>query len=116
MSPVRGQFRIAAVNLRRHARGWLLWLALLLPLAQAMAGVHALSHVTGERQDAGLAHLVHCDLCLAAADLSGAAPAAAPAALPACAVVEALAAAPLAPAAAHAADWRPPARAPPASA
>lgn len=66
------------MNVRRNAFRWLLWLALLLPIAQAMAGVHALSHVTGERQDDGLAHLVHCDLCLTAADLGAGAPAAEP--------------------------------------
>ena len=54
------------MNLRRNARGWLLWLALLLPIAQAMAGVHALSHID-DRQGEGIAHLVHCDLCLTAA-------------------------------------------------
>ncbi|HEY8876761.1 MAG TPA: hypothetical protein VIN03_04300 [Roseateles sp.] len=66
------------MNLRRNVRGWLLWLALLLPLAQAMAGVHALSHVTGDRQDDGISHLVHCDLCLTAADLGAGAPMAEP--------------------------------------
>ena len=65
------------MNLRRWSRNWLLWLALLLPVAQAMAGVHALSHVS-DRQDDGIAHLVHCDLCLAAADLGSGAPAAEP--------------------------------------
>ena len=54
--------------MRRNVRGWLLWLALILPIAQAMAGVHALSHV-GDSRDDGIAHLVHCDLCLTAADL-----------------------------------------------
>jgi hypothetical protein len=66
------------VNLRRNVRSWLLWLALLLPVAQAMAGVHALSHLGGDRRDDGIAHLVHCDLCLAAADLGAGAPAAEP--------------------------------------
>lgn len=68
------------MNLRRNVRAWLFWLALLLPIAQAMAGVHALSHV-GERQDDGIAHLVHCDLCLTAADLGAGAPMAEPPAL-----------------------------------
>ncbi len=67
--------------MRRNVRGWLLWLALLLPLAQAMAGVHALSHVTGDRQDDGIAHLVHCDLCLTAANLGAGAPVTEPVAL-----------------------------------
>lgn len=72
------------MNLRRRTsqglRGWLLWLALLLPIAQAMADVHALSHL-GDRQEAGAAHLAHCDLCLTAAHLGAGAPAAQPAAL-----------------------------------
>ncbi|PZP28365.1 MAG: hypothetical protein DI603_19570 [Roseateles depolymerans] len=67
------------MNARRLARGWLLWLALILPIAQAMAGVHAFSHLS-ERQGDGIAHLVHCDLCVAAAHLAGGAPP--PAALP----------------------------------
>jgi len=104
------------VNLRRNLRGWLFWLALLLPIAQAMAGVHALSHVSGERQDDGIAHLVHCDLCLTAADLAGGAPAAEPGPLPGSVAVEVLAAVPLAAIVERAAEWRPPARAPPASA
>ncbi|MBW8846263.1 MAG: hypothetical protein JF607_14965 [Burkholderiales bacterium] len=79
------------MNLRRNVRGWLLWLAFLLPIAQAFAGVHALSHV-GDRQDDGVAHLVHCDLCLTAADLGAGAPTAEP---PALAAGEATHAAPL---------------------
>lgn len=69
------------MNMRRNLRGWLLWLALILPIAQAMAGAHALSHAGGSRDD-GIAHLVHCDLCLTAANLGAGAPAAEPAALP----------------------------------
>jgi len=70
------------VNFRRAARGWLLWLALILPIAQAMAGVHALSHAS-ERGDDGLVHLVDCDLCLVAAHLGAGAPATPPQPLPA---------------------------------
>lgn len=70
------------MNLRRVAHRWLFWLALILPIAQAMAGAHAFSHV-GDRQDDGIVHLVDCDLCLTAAHLAGGAPAAAPASLPA---------------------------------
>ena len=103
------------MNLRRAAHRWLLWLAFLLPIAQAMAGVHALSHVSDSRDD-GIAHLVHCDLCLTAADLAGGAPAAEPGPLPACAAVEAVVIAPLAIVAERDAAWRPPVRAPPASA
>jgi hypothetical protein len=58
------------VNLRRNLRGWLLWLALILPLAQAMAGVHALSHLNDRRDDSAV-HLTHCSLCLASASLDG---------------------------------------------
>ena len=103
------------MNMRRIARGWLLWLALILPIAQAMAGAHALSHI-GDRADDGLAQWVHCDLCLAAADLGAGAPVAEPAALPAAAAthVAPQRAAASAPRAADA--GLPPARAPPASA
>ena len=59
---------------RRWSRNWLLWLALLLPIAQAMAGVHALSHASSDRQGDGIVHLVHCDLCLTAANLGAGAP------------------------------------------
>lgn len=104
------------MNLRRNVRGWLLWLAFLLPLAQAMAGVHALSHVSADRQDDGIAHLVHCDLCLTAADLGTGAPAAEPVAVVADTATHA------APLVARGGAPRavslglPPARAPPASA
>jgi len=102
------------VNLRRNVRGWLLWLAFLLPLAQAMAGVHALSHIGSDRQDDGIAHLVHCDLCLSAVDLGAGAPVAEPVVL---AVGSATHAAPL-PARSGAPRavslGLPPARAPPA--
>jgi hypothetical protein len=92
-----------------------LWLAFLLPLAQAMAGVHALSHVNGERPDDGVAHLVHCDLCLTAANLGAGAPTAEPVALAASQATHAapLLAAATAPRAVSL--GLPPARAPPAS-
>lgn len=67
---------------------WLVWLALLLPLAQSAAAWHAYSHaataVAGTPDDGGAAaHATHCDLCLTAAaaggpGLPGAAPALAP--------------------------------------
>ncbi|MED5621120.1 hypothetical protein [Ideonella sp. BN130291] len=57
----------------RHIQ-WLLWLALLLPFAQAAADWHGYSHV---RADAGAdpdtqqaLHPEHCDLCLSAAGLA----------------------------------------------
>ena len=104
------------MNPGRWSRKWLLWLALLLPLAQAFAATHALSHATGERPGEGIAHLVHCDLCLTAADLGSGAPVAEP---PRVVLAEAAHAAPLlarggAPRAVSL--GLPPARAPPASA
>lgn len=102
------------MNLRRNLRGWLLWLALILPIAQAMAGAHAFAHVT-DRQDDGLAHLVDCDLCLTAAHLAGGVPAAAPAPLPAPVAGEVRVAVSPPAGIASKATWRPPARAPPAS-
>ncbi|MFG6465184.1 hypothetical protein [Roseateles sp. BYS87W] len=62
------------MNPGRWSRTWLLWLALLLPLAQALAGAHALSHVTSDRTSDGIVHLAQCDLCLTAADLGSGAP------------------------------------------
>jgi hypothetical protein len=65
---------------RRFA--WLLWLALLLPVAQAAAACHALSHVGGSTQgESGgkqAPHGGHCDLCLAAAAIAGGAAVTAP--------------------------------------
>ncbi|MFG6459931.1 DUF2946 family protein [Roseateles sp. DXS20W] len=101
--------------MRRFARGWLLWLALILPIAQAMADVHALSHA-GDRQNDGLVHLDDCDLCLTAAHLAGGAPAAEPPPLPIGTAVDAAITARPTPAVQRDAAWRPPVRAPPASA
>lgn len=63
---------------------WLVWLALLLPIAQSAAAWHVYSHTAaaaaGARDDGGAAaHAAHCDLCLTAAaagapGLVGAAP------------------------------------------
>jgi hypothetical protein len=71
---------------------WLLWLALLLPLAQGVANGHVLSHVNGDTSAAnanfgaaGGKHALHqtvCDLCLTAAAIGGAAPFDAPPPLP----------------------------------
>ena len=65
----------------KHRLSWLLWLALLLPLAQAAAAWHAVSHtavgsVPGSAERAAsdhkqALHAVHCDLCLTAAALGG---------------------------------------------
>ena len=62
---------------QRHL-AWLLWLALLLPLAQSAATWHLLSHVRADQADADggkpAIHLSQCDLCLSAAALAGGAP------------------------------------------
>jgi hypothetical protein len=53
---------------------WLLWLALLLPLAQGAAAWHALSHTGADlspEHDGKALHATHCDLCLTAADVIG---------------------------------------------
>jgi hypothetical protein len=102
------------VNIRRVARSWLIWLALILPIGQALAGVHALSHAV-ERGNDGLVHRAVCDLCLVAANLGAGAPAAGPQPLPVGPVVHA---APLEPglgAPGLGAVQLPQARAPPAS-
>lgn len=58
---------------RRFA--WLLWLGLLLPVAQAAAMCHAVSHlrgaISGEADEKGTPHASHCDLCLTAASIAG---------------------------------------------
>ncbi len=63
---------------RRFA--WLLWLGLLLPVAQLAAATHALSHArlasSRDESNPQSLHLIHCDLCLTAAAIGGAAPAA----------------------------------------
>jgi hypothetical protein len=62
---------------RRHLV-WLLWLVLLLPMAQTAATWHVLSHVNSDqREDTDgqkAIHQGHCDLCLSAAALIGGAP------------------------------------------
>ncbi|MBC7484070.1 MAG: DUF2946 family protein [Rhizobacter sp.] len=69
---------------------WLLWLALLLPMAQVAANWHAFSHTgretssdtRGEPNGKQAPHFSHCDLCLTAAAVTGGALAAAPTVLP----------------------------------
>ena len=62
---------------RRFA--WLLWFGLVLPLAQFAGMAHALSHASQEAAREGETKQApghaHCDLCLAAAAMGGAAPA-----------------------------------------
>lgn len=62
---------------QRHL-AWLLWLVLLLPMAQTAATWHLLSHVQSDSADAGAGkpaiHLSQCDLCLSAAAVVGGTP------------------------------------------
>ena len=62
--------------LQRHLV-WLLWLALLLPVAQVAATWHTLSHAgvdKGDAQDKPAHHQTQCELCLTAAAVTGNAP------------------------------------------
>jgi hypothetical protein len=61
----------------RHGLAWLACLVLLLPVAQAAAIWHGYSHVAQDlSRKAGqpLSQASHCDLCLTAAGVTGAAP------------------------------------------
>jgi hypothetical protein len=73
-------------TLARTRLWWVLWLALLLPLAQAAANWHAQSHWDTERtsQSNGKHALAgdRCDLCLTAAGLTGGTATSTPFALP----------------------------------
>jgi hypothetical protein len=68
----------------RRCLAWLVWLGLLLPLAQVSAAAHALSHARTEvGRDAKQAPQAgHCDLCLLGAAVGGGAPPAKAAPLP----------------------------------
>ena len=69
--------------LRRHSI-WLLWLALILPVAQAAASAHAISHarqVTCRTATDPCVHPSPCDLCLLVAAIAGGAPAGDPPAI-----------------------------------
>lgn len=56
----------------------MLWLALLLPFAQAAATWHTISHVqataSNDADGKQALHFAHCDLCLSAAAVTGGAP------------------------------------------
>lgn len=64
-------FRDHLLHFLRRRFAWLLAAALLLPVAQAVAAAHAVSHDCGTAQQAGgeKSHLQHCPLCTAAAVL-----------------------------------------------
>ena len=69
--------RLRSLLQRRFA--WLLWLALLLPIAQVVATTHVLAHAAQDASDAAEGKLAlhpaaHCDLCATAAAVSGGAP------------------------------------------
>lgn len=62
--------------LRQQGLAWLLWLALLLPMAQTAALWHGVLHVpsaaaTSQPADDQAPHSAQCDLCLSAAALGG---------------------------------------------
>src|ERR1019366_594534 len=65
--------RVRPASPRRFA--WLLWLGLLLPVAQAAAACHVLSHArgvaSGEADGKQTPHASHCDLCLMGAAIAG---------------------------------------------
>ena len=60
---------------RRRHLSWLLWLVLLVPLAQSAAAWHGYSHwvpqASADEGGAQLAHGLQCDLCLSAAAVGG---------------------------------------------
>lgn len=76
--------RHSGFPLRRYFSPWLMWLALLVPIAQSAAAVHAVSHIASEaRNDEGKSSAPladHCPQCLLAATLGSGAPPAEPAA------------------------------------
>ncbi len=60
-------------SLPHRKLSWLLWLALLLPMAQSVATWHGYSHglkASIQSDDSKPAQADHCELCLAAAALS----------------------------------------------
>jgi hypothetical protein len=63
----------AILRFFRQRLGWLLCLALLLPMAQAATAAHAVTHGSETGRPAGdaKAHLQHCPICTAAAVLGG---------------------------------------------
>lgn len=68
--------RLLSRRLPRISLPWLLWLAMLLPLAQTAAAWHELSHAasraTEQESDQKALHAAACGLCVASAALHGA--------------------------------------------
>ena len=64
--------------LARRKLVWLLWLAMLLPLAQLAGASHLLSHkasqAAGDADSKQALHQVQCELCVTAAAVVGGAP------------------------------------------
>lgn len=90
------------LKLPRRLLAWLL--LMLLPLAQAVAAGHAVSHLAGSKgasDEQQALHAAHCQLCITAATVAGGAP---PTALPALPVLDVAQAAPASPVAA---PWLP---------
>jgi hypothetical protein len=74
---MRPRYRL---NLPQRLLAWLL--LALLPLAQAVAAGHAVSHLAGSKgatDEQQALHAAHCELCITAATVAGGAP---PVALP----------------------------------
>ena len=80
MSPIR------SATASRCRLVWLLWLALLLPVAQVSANWHSLSHAEADSannaDEQRTLPFTHCGLCLAAAAISGGALPSEPTAVP----------------------------------
>jgi hypothetical protein len=70
--------RASSFRFSRRCLAWLLWIGLLLPVAQVAAAAHALSHASQEASRNGdgtqAAAQAHCDLCLIGAAIGAAAP------------------------------------------
>lgn len=64
--------------IQRRRFAWLVWLGLLLPVAQVAAAGHALSHTRPESPREGegkqAPNQAHCETCLVAAAIGGGAP------------------------------------------
>jgi len=104
--------------LRPRRCAWLLWLALLLPLAQSAAAAHSVSHPqerAGQRQDETAAADGACALCLMGAAMSSGGAVASVPAWPAPSGAEALPAASAVPVAALTPHWAHLSRAPPST-
>ena len=66
---------LRSVTAARDRLVWLLWLALLLPVAQVTVNLHSVSHIepdtSNSADDQRTLPFTHCGLCLTAAAISG---------------------------------------------